>query len=207
MKSETGNKNPDAGRDNFILGVTSIEQRGLKESKGGNGIEMREIRVQENQHYEDVVYPTVNIVCSPRVYQQRIRADRISLTKFKERIYASNCKTSFEDDLVPTQFLSKFSEGDGMIYNMRDIRSKENNANPVGAIKILVCVCMYNESRHAINLTLEGIYKNLPHFEQAGISAGEVAVVLLQDGILKLVDDRQKRTLAKGKNSMVEFYR
>jgi hypothetical protein len=32
-------------------------------------------------------------------------------------------------------------------------------------------------------------------------------VVLMQDGILKLVADRNKRTFAKGKNSMVEFYR
>ena len=32
-------------------------------------------------------------------------------------------------------------------------------------------------------------------------------MVLMQDGILKLVADRSKRTYAKGKNSMVEFYR
>lgn len=29
----------------------------------------------------------------------------------------------------------------------------------------------------------------------------------MQDGILKLVADRNKRTFAKGKKSMVEFYR
>lgn len=29
----------------------------------------------------------------------------------------------------------------------------------------------------------------------------------MQDGILKLVADRKKRTFAKGKNSMIEFYR
>lgn len=39
-----------------------------------------------------------------------------------------------------------------------------------------------------------------------GISDGDVAVVLIQDGILKLVSDRNKRTLAKGENSMVKFY-
>jgi hypothetical protein len=43
--------------------------------------------------------------------------------------------------------------------------------------------------------------------EEEGIAAEEVAVVLMQDGILKLVADRNKRTYAKGKNSMVEFYR
>jgi len=57
---------------------------------------------------------------------------------------------------------------------------------------------MYNESKHAINLTLNGIYKNLSHMRSQGIADGDVAVVLIQDGILKLVSDRNKRTLAKG---------
>ena len=70
-----------------------------------------------------------------------------------------------------------------------------------------MCVCMYNESKNAINLTLNGIYDNLPHLEEQGISAEEVGVVLLQDGILKLVQDQRTRRYAKGKNSMVEFYR
>jgi hypothetical protein len=30
-------------------------------------------------------------------------------------------------------------------------------------IKMLICVCMYNESKNAINLTLTGIYNNLEH--------------------------------------------
>lgn len=65
---------------------------------------------------------------------------------------------------------------------------------------------MYNESKHAINLTLNGIYNNLPHMRSQGISDGDVAVVLIQDGILKLVEDRVARTYAKGDNSMVKFY-
>lgn len=72
---------------------------------------------------------------------------------------------------------------------------------------MLACVCMYNESKNAINLTLNGIYDNLPNLEKEGISPEEIAVVLMQDGILKLVADRNKRTYAKGKNSMIEFYR
>lgn len=39
-----------------------------------------------------------------------------------------------------------------------------------------------------------------------GISDGDVVVVLIQDGILKLVNDRVKRTYAKGNDSMVKFY-
>jgi hypothetical protein len=62
---------------------------------------------------------------------------------------------------------------------------------------------MYNESRNAINLTLSGIYKNLKHFKDGGFSTGEIGVVLIQDGILKLVDNRKKRTFQKGKQSMI----
>jgi hypothetical protein len=65
---------------------------------------------------------------------------------------------------------------------------------------------MYNESKHAINLTLNGIYQNLEHMRSQGISDGDVVVVLIQDGILKLVNDRVKRTYAKGNDSMVKFY-
>lgn len=76
----------------------------------------------------------------------------------------------------------------------------------IGSIKILICVCMYNESKNAINLTLNGIYENLPHMKEHGVSDGDVAVVLIQDGILKLVQNRMERTLAKGNNSMVKFF-
>ena len=76
----------------------------------------------------------------------------------------------------------------------------------IGSIKVLICVCMYNESKNAINLTLNGIYKNLPHMREHGVSDGDVGVVLIQDGILKLVQDRVTRTLAKGNNSMVKFF-
>jgi hypothetical protein len=65
---------------------------------------------------------------------------------------------------------------------------------------------MYNESKHAINLTLNGIYRNLPHMREEGISDGDMAVVLIQDGILRLVKDRVRRTYMKDNNSMVEFY-
>ena len=73
----------------------------------------------------------------------------------------------------------------------------------VKGIKALICVSMYNESKHAINLTLNGIYKNLREFRKRGISDGEIVVLFVQDGILKMVSDRKKRKYCKGKNSMI----
>lgn len=65
---------------------------------------------------------------------------------------------------------------------------------------------MYNESKNAINLTLNGIYENLPNLRAKGMSDGDIGVVLIQDGILKLVQDRVKRTWVKGDNSMIKLY-
>jgi hypothetical protein len=76
----------------------------------------------------------------------------------------------------------------------------------ISRIKVLICVCMYNESKNAINLTLNGIYENLANLRAKGMSDGDIGVVLIQDGILKLVQDRVKRTWAKGDNSMIKFY-
>ena len=66
---------------------------------------------------------------------------------------------------------------------------------------------MYNESKYAIETTLNGIYSNLPHLEENGITENDIAVVMIQDGLLKLVENRVLRNYQKGEYSMVEFYR
>ena len=46
---------------------------------------------------------------------------------------------------------------------MRDrgaVNQQGQKEKPLG-IRILMCICMYNESKNAINLTLAGIYNNL----------------------------------------------
>ena len=72
---------------------------------------------------------------------------------------------------------------------------------------MLICVCLYNESRKALETTLNGIYSNLPALEKAGINHTDLAVVVLQDGILKLVKEKVERTYVKGEHSILEFYR
>lgn len=202
-QSETMPKNGDSKASKGNKRSSKESNTIREESSIGQELDMglpRQRREKVEYTYEEhLIYPSLNVVCSPRIFQQKIRTDRISLTRYKERIYANGCRKSYEESLVPTNYLTKFSPDDGMIYNMRNIRSKENSEFPVGSIQILICVCMYNESRNAINLTLNGIYNNLRHFKEAGFSTGDIAVVLMQDGILKLVSDRKKRTFAQGK--------
>lgn len=62
---------------------------------------------------------------------------------------------------------------------------------------------MYNESKFAIETTLGGIYSNLPHLSENGITEDDIAVVLIQDGIMKLIANRATREYAKGSSSMI----
>jgi hypothetical protein len=43
----------------------------------------------------------------------------------------------------------------------RGLRNQQGQQEKPLGIRILMCICMYNESKNAINLTLTGIYKNL----------------------------------------------
>ena len=45
-------------------------------------------------------------------------------------------------------------------------------------------MCIYNEPSRAIEITMKGIYDNLPQLREFGIPQDKIAVVLVQDGIL-----------------------
>ena len=99
-----------------------------------------------------------------------------------------------------------------MIYDLKKMKEKIGESQRFRSkdfpgIKALICVCMYNEPGAAIQLTLEGIYENLRELHREGISSHDVAVVLIQDGILKLVKNRDTRKYENGKDSMIHFYR
>lgn len=51
--------------------------------------------------------------------------------------------------------------------------------------KVLICICMYNERMEALDLTLNGIFKNIEHLNTIGITPNQIGVVIIQDGILK----------------------
>ena len=135
----------------------------------------------------------------PRVSRQRVNNSKIPLLKYRQRIFAHN-EITYEKDFIESGLLRRFEEKDGLIYSFKNMSKAVEGIN---RIKVLICVCMYNESKNAINLTLNGIYENLKNLNEQGLSDGDIGVVLIQDGILKLVKDRTKRTFVKGDQSMV----
>ena len=158
-----------------------------------------------------LVFPTLNVFCCPRFYKGLIVADgRMPLSKYLPKIGTStNLDFIIQDSNPDRSDIANFSPRDGLIHYLGKLsrRTPQSGGYFFRGIKCLICVCMYNESRFAIETTLNGIYSNLPHLVENGITEDDIAVVLIQDGILKLVKDRATREYQKGTASMVEFYR
>ena len=138
---------------------------------------------------------------------------RMPLTKYIPKITASNFNKMFYDDTPERNEISNFEPSDGLMYYMGKLtRKTKKTANGGGGyffkgIKCLICICMYNESKYAMETSLNGIYSGLPDLAENGITEDDIAVILVQDGLLKLVRDRATREYANGSYSLVEFYR
>ena len=83
-------------------------------------------------------------------------------------IESTNISKIYDKPCPDTNDLRELTMEDGLIYQLkqmnREIRPEPQiNGRPQRSpkplkIKVLMCVCMYNESKNAINLTLNGIY-------------------------------------------------
>lgn len=131
-------------------------------------------------------FPTLTIYQCPRFYKGSIIVDGTApLTKYKNRIYANNYQQIIQEGPPDKTSIASFSKEDGLLYELGEMCKQEGFLGQ--GLKILICVCLYNESRKALETTLNGIYANLPALEKAGIKHTDLAVIVLQDGILKLV--------------------
>lgn len=54
---------------------------------------------------------------------------------------------------------------------------------------MLICVTMYSEERVFLEQTLFHIFRNMKGFEQIGLKDFQIAVVVLQDGIMKMKEE------------------
>ena len=111
-----------------------------------------------------ISFPPLNVFCCPRFYKGLIVADgRQPLSKYIPKITASNFNKMVQDDSTEVSEISNFEPADGLLYYLGKLtkKNKINSGKPsyhFRGIKCLICVCMYNESKHAIETTLKGIY-------------------------------------------------
>jgi hypothetical protein len=125
------------------------------------GYEMNSIREDTPTH---IVYPALNVYFSPRVFQQKIDHRSIPMCKYKRPVEASNIKKIADQMSPDASDLTSLTLADGLIYKFNQMNKPQmvdGMEQPPLRIKVLCCVCMYNESKNAINLTLNGIYDNL----------------------------------------------
>ena len=148
---------------------------------------------------ENPSFMPLNIFCCPRFYKGLIIADgRAPLSKYLPRISASNCTKIIHDDTPEKNEISNFEAGDGLVHYLGKLsKRRKDGGYYFKGVRVIICICMYNESRHAIETTLEGIYSNLAPLRENGVTEDDIAVVLIQDGLLKLVKDRVRRTFVK----------
>lgn len=95
------------------------------------------------------------------------------MCKYIRPVEASNIKTLADQQSPDASDLTSLSMPDGLIYKFSQMNKTQMIDGMEQAplkIKVLCCVCMYNESKNAINLTLNGIYDNLENLELQGIS-------------------------------------
>jgi hypothetical protein len=97
----------------------------------------------------------LNVFFSPRVFQQRIDHKSIPMCAYTGPVEANNISKIFDQSCPDSNYLRELALEDGLIYQFKDMTKRANIEGSKGIkIKVLICVCMYNEGRKAINLTL-----------------------------------------------------
>ena len=70
-------------------------------------------------------------------------------------VEANNISKIFDLPCPESNYLRELAVKDGMIYQFKQMTKHDRQAPREGLkIKVLICVCMYNEGLSAINLTL-----------------------------------------------------
>ncbi|KAL4466748.1 hypothetical protein ABPG74_010345 [Tetrahymena malaccensis] len=99
----------------------------------------------------------------------------------------------FRDISYEVKNLRNFRKQDGLGYlysRHKRINVKVNEKDmKLETIQMLICITMYAEPKDFLVNTLRGIYSNLKHFEKMGISSKQIVVVIIQDGIIQMVEE------------------
>lgn len=125
----------------------------------------------DDMYLNRLVYPSFNAYFSPRFYMDRVDYRSIPMCAYTGKIEATNIAKIHDKPTPPSTYLRELQMSDGLIYQMKRMSLWDETRQRPPKIKVIICVCMYNESKNAINLTLNGIYNNLPKLQEQGIAA------------------------------------
>ncbi len=83
------------------------------------------------------------------------------MSAYARKIESNNVNTIFNSQKPAPCDLRRFGIRDGLIYQFSQMGERSAAGTEPLRMKLLICVCMYNEDISAINTTLNGIYNNL----------------------------------------------
>lgn len=122
----------------------------------------------QGMYAERMVYPVLDVYFSPRIFKDRVDHRNLPMCAYNRKVESTNVGKIYDQPTPNRSDLREFKLTDGLIYQFSGMNipslGEELTRKPLG-IKVLICVCMYNEGQTAINLTLNGIYDNLAHLE------------------------------------------
>lgn len=76
-----------------------------------------------------LVYPSLNVFFSPRVYQQRIDHRSIPMCAYNGKIEASNISKIFDQQCPDANDLRELSLKDGLIYQLKQMNKPVKMSN------------------------------------------------------------------------------
>ncbi|KRX06299.1 HIT-like domain [Pseudocohnilembus persalinus] len=82
------------------------------------------------------------------------------------------------------QLSDALSDSQGLLSLLYELKEENNK------LKVMICVTAYNEGNDQLELTLQGIKKNLSYFKKQGIDPSEILVTVIFDGISKINDSQ-----------------
>lgn len=86
-------------------------------------MELQEIK--HGEHYRNkLVYPTLNVFFSPRVFQQKIDHKSIPMCLYTRPIEASNIAKIFDQQVPDSSDLRELQERDGLIYGFKQMNRR-----------------------------------------------------------------------------------
>ncbi len=83
------------------------------------------------------------------------------MSAYSRKVESNNVNSIFNRSEPAHSDLRRFGIRDGLIYQFGQMARRKQRDDSRLNMKVLICVCMYNEDINAINTTLNGIYNNL----------------------------------------------
>ena len=88
-------------------------------------MEMQEFNAQHQQRDRNkLIYPSLNVFFSPRVFQQKIDHKSIPMCGYTRKVEATNIAKIFDQQCPDAADLRELNERDGLIFQLKQMNKR-----------------------------------------------------------------------------------